>query len=219
MKALIFTGVVGIVMACVVFLSGALNQPTTFERSIDITAAEEVIEPEQQKSPEEIEWDEQGEALKQAYIENERRKVELAALEENIATLEVEAQELRDQIAAYWTVDNLEKLIKRTFVDEPNTAVAIAWAESQMRVTQQSNHRYTFTDAKRGIYKGEREMSYCLFQIHAPDWDATAKQLGYEDYRVDPEDCVRMAYHIYTQRGSFKDWSVYNNRQHLAYLR
>lgn len=53
------------------------------------------------RSPEEIAWDEEGEKLKQEFIANEKRKVELSEIESQIEALEVEAQALRKEISAY----------------------------------------------------------------------------------------------------------------------
>lgn len=44
----------------------------------------------------------------------------------------------------------------------------IITCESQWQPTVQSRHIYQFTDAKRGIYKGQRERSFGLVQISLP---------------------------------------------------
>ena len=77
----------------------------------------------------------------------------------------------------------------------------------------QSRERYTFTDHRRGIVAGQRERSFCIFQIHEPDHHQTAVSLGLGDYKTNVESCVKMARHIYESSGHrFTPWSVYNNQ-------
>jgi hypothetical protein len=102
---------------------------------------------------------------------------------------------------------DIEKLIRDTFVEEPNTAVAVAKAEGGLRTEVQSHY----------IKNGIREPSYCAFQIHAPSWDREAKRLGYADYRINVEHCVKMARHIYKQHG-WQPWSAYKNGSYKAKL-
>jgi hypothetical protein len=83
----------------------------------------------------------------------------------------------------------------------------------------QSREIYPWSDPKRGIVAGTHERSFCIFQIHEPDHHKNAVRLGYENYKTDPEHCVKMAYHIFKARGSFRDWSVYKNGSYLAYAR
>lgn len=105
------------------------------------------------------------------------------------------------------------------FHDQPATAIAVAQAESGLKMIQ-SREIYQQTDTRRGIFAGNKEESFCIFQIHAPDHDASAKRLGYGDYKTNIESCVKMARVIYENRGhTFKDWSVYNNGQYLVYMR
>ena len=88
-------------------------------------------------------------------------------------------------------------------------AVAVARAESTLRMVQ-SNFIYTASNVPRGKKVGDREESYCIFQIHAPAHQVEADRLGYGDYRTNIESCVAMAYEIYKNKGyTFTDWSVY----------
>jgi len=91
-------------------------------------------------------------------------------------------------------------------------------AESELKMIQ-SREIYRKSNPQHGIVAGERERSFCIFQIHKPTHHNTAIRLGYENYKTDVEHCVKLAHYIYTQRGSFKDWSVYNNSSYLAYHR
>ena len=108
----------------------------------------------------------------------------------------------------YSSKESIEKLIRATFPEEPNTAVAVAKCESGLVKDAQSHF----------ILSYGREQSYGIFQIHAKDWDAKAKKLGYSDYKTDVEDNVKMARHLYKARGNFKDWSCYNNGSYKKYL-
>jgi len=100
----------------------------------------------------------------------------------------------------------------------PNTAVAVAMAESGLKM-QQSRERYQEDKPKWGVKKGDTELSFCIFQIHAPAHDATAGRLGLDDYRTNIESCVKMARVVYDQRGNFSAWTVYTKKMYLAYVR
>ena len=109
------------------------------------------------------------------------------------------------------------RLIRQTFPETPNTAVAVAMAESGM-VMQQSRHKYP--KDMDGQKAGSRERSWCIYQIHEPVHHATAVRLGYENYKTDVEDCVKMARVVYEQAGnSFRPWTVYTKKMYLAYVR
>lgn len=91
-------------------------------------------------------------------------------------------------------------------------------AESKMQMIP-SRERYKFTDTSRGIYEGQIERSYCIFQIHDPDHGQLAESLGYGDYDTNVESCVAMARVVYEQRGhTFKPWSVYTNGSYMNYV-
>jgi len=102
----------------------------------------------------------------------------------------------------------IERIIRETFPEAPNTAVAIAKCESGLKADIQSHHTLSYG----------REQSYGVFQIHAKDHDRTATRLGYEQYRTQVEDNVLMARHLYDSRGSFKDWTCYNTGEYKKYL-
>lgn len=76
----------------------------------------------------------------------------------------------------------------------------------------QSNHTYTVTNVPKGYSVGDREQSYCMFQIHEPVHKDLIKSLGAEDFKTNVESCVKVARAIYIQSGySFKPWSVYKD--------
>jgi len=67
----------------------------------------------------------------------------------------------------------------------------------------QSHVKYNFSDPKRGIIKGERELSWGLVQIHAPDWPEVSLEQA-----TDAEFSIRfLAYHLSEDRGYL--WSCY----------
>lgn len=51
----------------------------------------------------------------------------------------------------------------------------VAWCESGLLNVQSALH-YTFSDASRGIVKGDQERSYGWYMVHTPDHDVTADQ-------------------------------------------
>lgn len=74
---------------------------------------------------------------------------------------------------------------------------------------EQSQLRYPKDNPKWGVKAGDQELSFCTFQIHAPAHDATAKELGLENYKTDFEQCVLLARVIYDDRGGFYAWTEY----------
>jgi len=112
------------------------------------------------------------------------------------------------QIEIVYSKESIEQLIRETFPEEPNTAVAIAKCESGLDADIQSHH----------ILSYGREESFGVFQIHAKDWDTKANKLGFEDYRTDVKDNVLMARYLYEARGNFKDWSCFKNGGYKQYL-
>lgn len=123
-----------------------------------------------------------------------------------IAVAEVPKQEV--MIEVMYSKDGIERLIRETFHEAPNTAVAIAKCESGLDADIQSHHTLTYG----------REQSYGVFQIHAKDHDRTATRLGFEDYKTQVEDNIQMARHLYDSRGNFKDWTCYNTGEYKKYL-
>ena len=75
----------------------------------------------------------------------------------------------------------------------------------------QSQLRYPKSNAKWGVKAGDQELSFCVFQIHAPAHDKNAKRLGLGDYKTNVESCIKMARVIYDDRGGFYAWTEYHN--------
>ena len=80
--------------------------------------------------------------------------------------------------------------------------------ESGWNTTLQSRHVYTFSRPERGIYAGNREMSYGLVQIHLPDHP----NVTYEQ-AIDPTFAVEfLAKHI--RDGNLWMWTCAKIRGH-----
>lgn len=112
------------------------------------------------------------------------------------------------RIEVVYSKEGIERLIRETFPEAPNTAVAIAKCESGLDADIQSHHTLSYG----------REQSYGVFQIHAKDHDRTATRLGFGDYKTQVEDNVNMARHLFDARGSFKDWTCYKTGEYKKFL-
>lgn len=123
-----------------------------------------------------------------------------------ITNVEVPRREVRIEVV--YSKDGIERLIRETFPEAPNTAVAIAKCESGLKADIQSHHTLSYG----------REQSYGVFQIHAKDHDRTAARLGFEEYKTQVEDNVLMARHLYDSRGNFKDWTCFNTGEYKRFL-
>lgn len=114
---------------------------------------------------------------------------------------EIEPREVRIEVKIDWTTERIEKEIRDTFPEDPDTAVKIAKCESGLHPDIQSRHV---------LYYGQ-EKSFGLFQIHKPDWHTTALRLGYDNYQTEVQDNIKMARYIYEHAGKkWTDWSCYN---------
>lgn len=125
-------------------------------------------------------------------------RVEAATTTEDI---EPEPREVRIKIN--YSKEGIERLIRETFAEDPETAVKIAKCESGLNADIQSRHQLSYG----------QERSFGVFQIHEPDWGKIAQRLGYTDYKTDPADNIAMARYIYDNAGgTWRDWSCYTKR-------
>lgn len=134
--------------------------------------------------------------------------VEIMTESEYQAYLEREEVKRQKEEGTYWTEERIEEAIRATFPETPNTAVAIAKCESGLNPTQQSYHQLSYG----------REQSFGIFQIHAPDHNATALRLGLPNYRTDVEENLKMARYIYDDRGNWTAWTCYTKGLYKAHL-
>jgi hypothetical protein len=52
-------------------------------------------------------------------------------------------------------------------------------------------------------------------QIHAPSWDAVARRLGYNNYRTEVQDNLKMARYIYDNAGKkWSDWVCFTKKMY-----
>lgn len=164
------------------------------------------------------EWMNDEDAVKaaEAVIQRKKLEAEREQLRHEAEKLEAEMQELKNkikeldkQLGIYWQDEkNIIAYIREMFPEAPNTAVAIAYAESGMKMVQ-SNHKQTYG----------REESFCLFQVHDRAHRHTAEQYGLDDYKTNVESCVKMARIIYDQAGGFSPWSVYKDGSYKLAMR
>ena len=117
------------------------------------------------------------------------------AKEEVVATTTPKVVEIK---VIYSSEESIERLIRETFPEQPELAVAIARCESGLVPDIQSHHMQEYG----------RERSFGLFQVHEPDWADDAERLGLDDWRTDVEENVKLARYIYEKAGkSFRPWS------------
>ena len=163
------------------------------------------------------EWLKEAEEAKQRVLEKKQLEHERETLQLQRDVLEVQSKNLEEQIkeidktlGVYWLDrDNIVAYIREMFPEAPRTAVAVAYAESGMRMVQ-SDHMQPYG----------REESFGLFQIHAKAWEAEAKRVGLTNYKTDIEQNIKMARHVYEQAGnSFSPWSVYKNGSYMVAMR
>ena len=110
--------------------------------------------------------------------------------------------EVRIEVVTDWTRERIEREIRDTFPEDPETAVKIAQCESGLRADIQSHH----------ILSYGRERSWGVFQIHEPDHQKTAERLGLYNYKTDPRENIALARHIYDAAGGWTPWSCYTKR-------
>lgn len=128
---------------------------------------------------------------------------------EAATTTEPVGREVRIEVRINWTTERIDKEIRDTFPEDPETAIKVARCENAFKsrggydAGVQSGHTLSYG----------RERSYGIFQIHAVDWDQTALKLGYDNYKTDPGDNIKMARYIYDKAGKkWRDWTCYTKK-------
>ena len=95
-----------------------------------------------------------------------------------------------------WTPERIEEEIRNTFPEDSEIAIRIAKCESNL-----------IADIVGPT------SDYGIFQIHAPTWHNTAIELGYTNYKTDPQENIQMARHIYELAGSmWIPWVCYTKK-------
>lgn len=78
-----------------------------------------------------------------------------------------------------WTPERIQQEIEEQAAAYGRSArymAAVIDCESMGSTTIQSGHTYGFTNIKKGIYKGDREQSFGLAQIHLPDHPGVTRE-------------------------------------------
>lgn len=102
-----------------------------------------------------------------------------------------------------WTPERIEQEIRKTFPETPDLAVRVARCESGLVADIQSQHTLSYG----------QERSFGIFQVHEPDWGKTAARLGFENWRTDPGENIKLARYIYEQAGKrWTPWSCYTKK-------
>lgn len=119
----------------------------------------------------------------------------------------VEPREVRIEII--YSEEGIERLIRETFPEDSETAVKIARCENGWSKTR----GYDVDIQSKYYWRGERERSFGIFQIHYDSWHNTAVRLGYDNYQTDVLDNLHMARYIYDNAGkTWRDWSCYTKK-------
>lgn len=80
----------------------------------------------------------------------------------------------------------IETYAKQYRVNPKHIARVINCESSGIDVNEQSMIRYSFSDAKRGIKRGEQEKSFGIAQIHLPDHpDITLEQAQNHEFSIE----------------------------------
>lgn len=89
-------------------------------------------------------------------------------------------REIQIGVRINWTPERIQQEIEEQAAAYGRSArymAAVIDCESMGSTTIQSGHTYGFTNVEKGIYKGDREKSFGLVQIHLPDHpDVTREQ-------------------------------------------
>jgi hypothetical protein len=123
-------------------------------------------------------------------------------------TAKEKPKEVKIEIVYNWTPEKYEEEIRKVFIEEPNTAVAVAKSEGGLKIEIQSKNKLSYG----------REKSFCTFQIHAPDHEVQAKKVGLGDFRTNPRSCIKLAHLIYKDAGGFTPWTKYRTGEYKKFL-
>lgn len=122
------------------------------------------------------------------------------AFKEEVEEVPTKPKEVRIEVVYDWSEEKIVEEIRNTFVETPNTAVAVARCESGLDIDVIGP-----------------TSDYGLMQIHAPTWHDVAIELGYTDYKTNPIENLQMARYIYEQSG-WNAWVCYKNGWWENYL-
>lgn len=115
---------------------------------------------------------------------------------------EAEAAEPREVLIGVkidWTEERIERAIRETFPEMPNTMLAVAKCESGLNQEAKSHTN-----------------DFGLMQINEASWHQVALELNL-DYKSSIEDNLKMARHIFEVQG-VTAWVCFNKGLHKKYL-
>lgn len=166
----------------------------------NVNNVETYIAPEVEEIIEEVE-EYPSDVLERARIAQEEvlhrydLNIELDALRAESSELDARIVEIEKELGSYWTERaNITRLIRDTFPEDPNTAVAIASCESGLNIEAYNpNNKNGTTDG--GLWQ--------INDVH----NGTLQALGLDKYN--PEDATEFARLLYDQRGGWGDWVCY----------
>lgn len=112
-------------------------------------------------------------------------------------------------VEVVYTQEGIEQLIRETFVETPNTAVAVAKAESGALLKADAyNPEWHYDSKGNKICQG----SYGVMQIACVHHKENPEAL------FDVEFNLEMAQRIYETQGTFNAWGAYTNGSYKKYL-
>lgn len=131
-------------------------------------------------------WMTDEEAIQAAkdVIRKKELQAELDALQIIQASTTARLKEVQKELDGYWTLENVKALIRKTFPEDPHTAIEIAKCESGLKPTA-----YNPTNRDGSTDGG-------IFQINSTH-DKRLKELGLNKF--DPEDAAKFARILYEE--------------------
>lgn len=148
-------------------------------------------------------WQTDADAIKAAQdvIRKKELESELKQVDEEIKLKQDRRKEITNELTAYWSdLENVKRLIRKTFPNDPVTAVAVAMAESGL-----NPYALNSKDSHKGC-----NGSYGIFQIGCLHETDPSKL-------YDIEYNIKRAKEIYDQSG-WQPWGAYTSKAFLAYL-
>ena len=116
------------------------------------------------------------------------------------AQAEEPAREILIEARTTWTSDRIEKEIRDTFPEDPDVAVAIAWAESELKKDAYNPERHKGCSGSIGIMQ-----IACVHHRNNPE---ELKDIKFN---------LKKAREVYEERG-WKAWGSYTDKRYLEYL-
>lgn len=193
--------VIGLAILGGVALTQIENEPVEFtapqviEKEVEVDMLEEAVKKAQEATRANME-----QVAQQAYDDaftHEMKKVELEVIKDFNKQLNERQIELEKETKVYWTRERVIGLIKQTFPEDAERALAVAHCESGLKPSAYNPNN------KNGSTDGG------LWQINSVH-DKTLETLGLDKY--DPEDATKFARILYEKNG-WRDWVCYTHNK------